>query len=196
MLRRTKGRLLITLLVITGFAGTLNTSSISTNERKLSVSLMKEGKTELVQTVKGLTSRQFQIKVSPSQKSVKEIIFHITAFENDSWNILVSAMKSPSNHWKRRQIRLTDMQVMNFPCTEIIHPKTTPYTTAKEAIEVFKITRMEHIKYLKETTEDLRNHVIQMPFGWIDAYQLSLLIGAHSLQHSREIGKIKAPPGK
>jgi hypothetical protein len=177
--------------VTTGFAGTLNTSVISTNERKLSVTLMKEGKAELLQQVKGITTRQFNFKTSPTQASLKELVFHITAFENETWNLLESAMKAPSNPSKRRIIRLSDVEVMNLPCPGIYPIKNPPFQTAKEAIEVFRITRMEHIRYMKETTEDMRNHVIEMPFGWIDAYQLSLMMAAHSKRHSREISEKK-----
>jgi len=44
MLKRTKGLLLIALLVITGLAGTLKDSTISQKERKSAINLAKEVK--------------------------------------------------------------------------------------------------------------------------------------------------------
>ena len=42
MLKRTTGRFLITLLVITGLAGTVNDNTLSKTERKYAMSLMKD----------------------------------------------------------------------------------------------------------------------------------------------------------
>lgn len=44
MLQRTNGRLLITLLVVTGLAGTLNNNSVSQQERKVVLEQLKTGK--------------------------------------------------------------------------------------------------------------------------------------------------------
>jgi len=53
MLKRTKGLLLLTLLVITGLAGTLKDSIISQKERKSAISLMKDTKADVIKSVKG-----------------------------------------------------------------------------------------------------------------------------------------------
>jgi len=59
-------------------------------------------------------------------------------------------------------------------------------------MESFATDRANHIKYIKGTTEDLRNHVIQMPFGWIDAYQLCLMISSGTDRYMEQIEQIKA----
>jgi hypothetical protein len=40
----------------------------------------------------------------------------------------------------------------------------------------------------------LRNHVASSPIGTYDAYQLILLIGAHSNRHTQQIEEVKADP--
>ena len=112
-------------------------------------------------------------------------------------------MKMPANPEKRSEIKMTDQQLIDrissrenkVKTSKTLEPENTPYTSLRDALESFKITRLNHIKYLRETTEDMRNHVIQMPFGWIDAYQLSLMIAAHSLRHKKQIDELKALPG-
>jgi hypothetical protein len=66
-----------------------------------------------------------------------------------------------------------------------------PFKNVDEAITAFKSLRAEHIKYMKTTTEDLRNHVAQLPIGWVDCYQLCLFISAHSNYHMQQIEQAK-----
>ena len=59
MLKRTKGLLLLSLLVITGLAGALNDTAISSKERKLSASLMKDTKNDLIPSTALIPSLRF-----------------------------------------------------------------------------------------------------------------------------------------
>ena len=58
MLQRTNGRLLITLLVVTGLAGTLNNNSVSQQERKVVLEQLKTGKKDLLNEIKDLSDKQ------------------------------------------------------------------------------------------------------------------------------------------
>ncbi|HEX7845021.1 MAG TPA: DinB family protein [Chitinophagaceae bacterium] len=202
MLKRTKGRLLLTLLVITGLAGTIDNSVISGKERKVSVSLLKETKTDLSKAIKGLSEAQLNYKASPDRWSVRECVYHIAISEKNIWGLMEATMKAPANEEKRSEIKVTDEQFINMmknrtnkvKTSETFEPKNTPYKSLDEALSDFKSNRAEHIKYIKSTTEDLRNHVAQLPFGWVDAYQLILMVGAHSDRHIQQINEVKADP--
>jgi len=78
---------------------------------------------------------------------------------------------------------------------EPFQPKNIKYQSLEEAIADFKTNRMTHIRYMKTSTEDLRNHVVQMPFGWIDCYQLYLMIAAHSNRHTQQMQEVIAGSG-
>jgi hypothetical protein len=54
--------------------------------------------------------------------------------------------------------------------------------------------RDHHIKYIRTSTEDLRNHVVKTAAGWIDCYQYYLLIADRSSYFADLINKIKASP--
>ena len=69
MIKRTTGRLLLTLLVTTGLAGTLNNSSLSQKERKQAINLIKSSRKEVLNSMGGLSSRQLKFK--PSSKELK-----------------------------------------------------------------------------------------------------------------------------
>ncbi len=196
------GRSLLALLVITGLAGTINDYSVSKVERKYALTLMKETYKDALKATKGLSEEQLNFRAAPEKWSVKECFYHIAATEKGLWGMLESAMKAPANPEKRSEIKVTDEQFVNmikdrttkFQAPEPFQPKNISYKSLAEAADDFKINRTAHIKYMKTSTEDMRNHVVQMPFGWIDCYQLYLMIGAHSNRHTQQMNEVKANP--
>lgn len=203
MIKRTMGRSLLTLLVITGLAGTINDSSLSKKERKLGIFLLKDTRDDAIKNCADLSAIQLNYKASPDQWSVKECMYHIAGAEKLLWTLFENTMKLPGNPEKRVEIKVTDEQVIKMiedrsiklQAPEPIQPKNTGFTSIDEAVMDFKKSRGEHIKYLKNTTEDLRNHVVQMPFGYIDCYQLLLFIAAHNNRHTQQMNEVKAHTG-
>jgi hypothetical protein len=203
MLKRTLGLSFLAFLVITGLAGTLQNSSISKQERKTAISLMKDTRAEVLKSIKGLSETQLNYKAVPDNWSVKECMYHIAISEKNLWDALEGAMKTPANPEKRSEIKMTDDQLIammknrgfKVKTVEPFEPKNTPYKSLDEAIEDFKRRRADHIKYMKSTTEDLRNHVIQMPFGWLDCYQLCLMMASHTNRHMQQIEEVKMDAG-
>ncbi|HEX6191065.1 MAG TPA: DinB family protein [Chitinophagaceae bacterium] len=203
MLKRTKGLLLLSLLVVTGLAGALNDPAITSRERKVSANLMKETKAELIKSVKGLSEAQLNYKPAADRWSVKECAYHLAVTEKALWQLLEMTMKAPANPEKRAEIKVTDEDLVKMvedrsekrKTSEMLEPKNAAFKSLDEAMTEFKTLRTDHIKYIKTTTEDLRNHVAQMPFGWIDCYQLTLMISAHTNRHTKQLNEVKADPG-
>ncbi len=203
MIKRTMGRSLLTLLVITGLAGTINDNSLSKKERKFGVSLLKETRDEAINATKGLSDAQLNYKAAPEKWSVKECFYHIAGAEKLLWTMFEGTMKAPANPEKRSEIKVTDEQVVKMiqdrtskaQAPEPIQPKNTGFASLEAAVEDFKKSRGEHIKYLKNSTEDLRNHVVQFPFGYIDCYQFLLFMSAHSNRHTQQMNEVKATSG-
>lgn len=202
MLKRTKGRLLLTLLVITGLAGTLKDTSLSHKERKSAMALMKDTRMAALKSVKGLSNSQLNFKASPDRWSIKECIYHIAVSEKNLWDVMETSLKGPVNPEKRAAIKMTDEQLIKMmedrsftgKTIEPPEPKNTSYKTLDDAVDAFKSKRLDHIKYIKTTTEDLRNHVVQMPFGYLDCYQLCLVMASHCDRHRQQIEEVKADP--
>jgi hypothetical protein len=202
-MRRSKyGYLLLALLVITGLAGTLTSTSLTSKERKFAANQLKDTKSDFLKSVRGLSQSQLDFKASPDKWSIKECSYHIAIAERNLWQMLDVALKQPANPEKRSEIKMTDDQVIKmlvdrsrkFKTSETFEPKNTPFKSLDEALESFKELRTEHIKYMKTTTEDLRNHVAQLPVGWIDCYQICLFMSAHSNRHTQQIEEVKADP--
>jgi hypothetical protein len=203
MLNRTKGRFLLTLLVITGMAGTLKDATLTPSERKFALTELKDTKNDLLKSVKGLSDAQLNYKASPDRWSIKECFYHITLSEKALWNQLSVAMKESPKPDQRGEIKVSDEDIVKMvedrsqkvQTIDPLKPNQANWENLTEAMAAFKAARAEHIKYAKSTTEDLRNHIIQLPFGKVDAYQFILFVSAHSNRHMQQIDEVKADPG-
>jgi hypothetical protein len=198
-MRRSKyGYLLLALLVITGLAGTVTSTSITSKERKVIIGYFKDTKTDVLKTVKELSEAQLNYTVANNESSIRDCIFHIAASEKNLWSLIQTALDQPANPERRSEIRWTDKQIINGAIDvekEIGSKKFYyKYKTVEGALESFKATRVEHIKYMKGTTEDLRNHVVQTTFGFLDCYQLCLVISLLDNKYLQQIEEIKANP--
>jgi hypothetical protein len=197
MLKRTTGRFLLTLLVITGLAGTLNNSSLSQKERKQAINLIKSSKNEVLSSIEGLSPRQIKYKPSPKELSIGELIMIMTAVEKSCSEQIKNAMAQPANSENRLKITLTDDQLlannnsafckMDFPAD-----KKLMFKDPEKAYKKFTDLRNEHIKYIRTSTEDLRNHVVKTSAGWIDCYQYYLLIAEQSSYFAEKINTIRS----
>jgi DinB family protein len=202
MRRSNYGYLLLALLVITGLAGTVTSTSITSKERKFAATHLKDTKVDVLKSIKGLSQAQLDFKTKPDKWSIRESVYHIAVSEGTLWQLLQTTMKQPANPERRSDIKLTDDQVISmtedrgrkFRITQNLDPKNTTYKNLDEALESFKSVRMEHIKYMKSTTEDLRNHIAQLPLGWVDCYQICLFMSAHSNRLMQQIEELKAAP--
>ena len=198
MRRKKTGYILLALLVITGLAGTIS-GSISGKERRIALNLMKSTKADVLLSLKGLSGKQLNFKAAPDKWSAKECLYHIAVSENTLWQWLETSLQSPANPEKRSEIKLTDEQVIEvmedrshkIKTNISLEPKNTPYKSFVQALDDFKKKRAAHIEYIKSTTEDLRDHIVQTPFGWVDCYQLCLMIASHSNRHMNQINETK-----
>ena len=202
MHKRTKGYTLLLLLVLTGLAGRLSTTTITSKERRFLIEELKESKTGVQKSVKGLKEEHLNFKASPENWSIKECLQHIALAENNLWIIADAALKKTANPEKKTEIKITDHQVLNmltsrdkkFQAPESFKPIKSNWKTTDETLDAFKDKRTDLIKYAKTTTDDMRNHVLQMPVGHIDAYQMLLYISAHTKRHTLQIEEVKANP--
>lgn len=202
MLKRTKGYILLTLLVITGFASQTPRDTLTGKERKELVSNLKDSKEAFLKSITGLSPAQLNFKAAPDKWSIKECIYHIALSEKGLWSMTDAILKQPLNPEKQSQIKQTDADLVAFmgnraqkvQAPESFRPEEAKWTTMNEALDAFKKSRTNLIKYVKTTTDDARNHVAQTSFGYVDAYQLMLMIATHSARHTQQIEEVKAYP--
>lgn len=203
MLKRTIGRSLLALLVITGLAGTIKDNSISKKERKHGLGMLKDTRDDAIDACKNLSEAQLNFKAGPDRWSMKECMYHIAGAEKLLWGLFEASMKEPATPERRSEIKVTDEQIVQMvqdrskkaTAPEPIQPKNTGYNSLEDALEDFKKNRNDHIRYLRHSTEDLRNHIIKLPFTTIDGYQFLLFMAAHSNRHTQQMNEVKAATG-
>jgi hypothetical protein len=199
MIKRTTGRLLLTLLVITGLAGTLNNSSLSQKERKQAINLIKNSRKEVLNSIEGLSARQLKYKPSAKEPSIGELIMTMALKEKRCSDQIKAFMENPANSENRLKIALTDEQLLSndnysFCKMEEKTNNTSTWKDPAEAIKKFTALQNDHIKYIRTSTEDLRNHVIKTSAGWIDCYQYYLLLADQNNYFAEKINKIRSSP--
>ena len=201
--RKTYNYLLLLFIVFSGLAGTPTDDVLSKKERKFAAEHMKSTKTELQDAIKGLSATQLTHKVKADKWSVQECVYHIAISEKTLWTMLEKSMKAGPTPEKKKDLKVTDEQVIKMTEDRTnkvktfspLEPQNTPYKSLDEAMNDFKTARAAHIKYIKATSEDLRNHFVQMPFGLLDCYQLCLLISSHTDRHVQQLNEVKADAG-
>ena len=190
-------------LAILGLACIPATNTISKKERDFAIKLLKDTQLDVISKVKGLSDDQLKYKPAPDRWSVEECLKHIAVTEQSLWKMTDGAIKQTANPDKRSEIKNTDEQLIQMmenrtqkvKTSDQFKPENTPFTSADDALNSFKINRAKLIAYVKTTQDDLRNHVATLPFGQFDSYQMILFIAAHSNRHAQQIEEVKNDPG-
>ena len=195
MLKRTKGRILLSLLVFTGFAGTLRNSTLTSQERKFVTSNFKDTRTELLKTIKSLSARQLNYKKAAGQVSVKECFYQLVSTEEYLWKKFDASMALPATPERRVDAIFEDKEVQKYVYNLEINLPSNNWESINKAVSTFKILRTKRLKYLRTTTSDIRNHYTQLPLGWIDNYQLIILIQSNADRYFQKLNAIMNQTG-
>lgn len=200
MHKRNYGYILLTLLVITGFGSQVYNVTISQKERTFLHSDLKSTKKQFFESVKGLSTAQLNFKATPDSWSVSDCIIHLAISEDEIWQMADKALKLPANPEKRSLIKLSDDELLKMArdrskkgkAPEVLQPSRSSWKDSDEALSAFKDRRTALMKYVKTTTHDMRNHVVETMS--MDSYQVLLLISAHTDRHTQQINEIKSHP--
>lgn len=187
----------MSLLAIIGFAAQ---AQLTKAERKMVTKHLQSTLKTLQKTVKGLTPEQMDFKPGDGQWSIKECVYHIALSETNLWAWMQGVLTAPANPDKRSEIKMTDEQLIatissrerKVKTFENFEPKNAKWASGDDALTFINTERRSHIAAIKTSSSDFRNHVtLESPLGAIDAYQLVLLMSAHTIRHSKQIQEIK-----
>jgi hypothetical protein len=193
-------KLLYLGLAFTVFSFISADKTLTEKERKMATDFLKQTESGVEKAIAGLSADQLAFQENDSSWSVDGCVKHIAITEQLIWSVVEKAVNSPANPEKRANIKASDEEVIRMledrshkvKTQETMKPENTPFTSTDEALESFKTNREKLIEYVNSTKDDLRNHVIELPFGSFDAYQMILFIGAHSNRHTQQINEVKS----
>jgi hypothetical protein len=176
---------------------------LTPEEREAALKSLQATHDAFLQSIAGLSEKQWRFKPAPDRWSVAEVSEHITVTENMIFGMIQSKiMTGPATPEKRSEVKVTDDQILKmvpdrthkFQAPEPLKP-TNRWATEADQTKAFEEARQKTMDYVRTTNDDLRDHFGPHPvIGEMDAYQWILLISAHSERHTKQIEEVKADP--
>ena len=178
----------------------INYKEITKAERKFAVDHLNKTRTDLMDAVKGLSEAQLNFKADTGRWSVLECVKHITLTSAGIYDMMQGTLKMPNDSGLKASvsdeqfIKMIEDRSHKAQAAEPFKPVHSTYKNLDETLKAFNEGRNSLITYVNTTDDDLRNHMAKLPFGNADAYQIILLISAHTNRHTQQINEVKADP--
>lgn len=178
----------------------VNKAELTEAERKFAVDHLIKTRDDLINAVKGLSDAQLNFKPAPDRWSVLECVQHIALTSQGLLGFEQQTLQVPNDSAFKPTV--TDEQFITMvedrshkaEAAEPFKPVHSPYKTLDETLDAFNAGRDSLINYVQTTHDDLRGHIAELPFAKVDAYQIILLISAHTNRHTQQLNEVKANP--
>lgn len=197
-MRTLKCFLLLLALTAMSFA---SDSTLTKEERSAATKILEETRDALLKKVKNLSTVQLNFKATPESWSIAECVEHIAISETNIFGFSQLSLKEAADPSKRSEVKFSDDAVVNMIADRSTKVKASePFTPSGKfgsfegSLKEFTEKRNNNIKYVKTTSDDLRNHYNDFPFGKLDAYQTILFMAGHSKRHTAQIDEILSNP--
>ena len=191
------------ILLIAAISSLAQTTTLSAEEREAALKHLQATHDAFLQSISGLSEKQWKFKPAPDRWSVAEVAEHIAVSESAILGLVQKQfLASPAAPDKRAEVKGKDELILTAvpdrshkaQAPEFLKP-TNRWATQAELTKAFEDERKTTMDYVKTTNDDLRDHFGPHPvFGTLDAYQWILLISAHSERHTKQIAEVKADP--
>lgn len=176
-----------------------DTGRITDAERAFLVDQLETTKTNVLESIAGLTPAQWTFKAGPDRWSVQQCAEHIVLAEGFIFEGSQKLLATPAVPRPEKSNAEVDKMLVagvtsrdqKLHAPEPLVP-SGKFATPADAAKAFVEARDKSIAYAKTTDADLRVHVGPTPAGPLDAYQLLLLMAAHSARHTAQIREVEA----
>lgn len=176
--------------------------TLTDKERKDAIDQLAQTEQGVFNSLKGLSDAQLNFKPAPDRWSISDCVKHIATTEKALWQMTDAALKQPADAAKRSAVKVTDdqlLQMMENRTQKIktspqLEPQNSPFKSCPDALSSFYDSRKMLSDFVATTSEDMRDHVVTLPFGSFDSYQMILFIAGHSNRHTQQIEEVKADP--
>jgi hypothetical protein len=201
----TLGRLLLPFcaLVAMAQAPAEKGRPMTPEERKFLVAQLEHSRDLLQAATRGIAPAQANYKAGPDRWSILECVEHLALNEPFLFGFTMNVLKSPPQPVKDpAELKAADEKVLKgiadrsqkAQAPEPARP-TGKYTNLTAALEAYTTARAKTIEYAQTTQDDVRSHTFQLGPSTMDAYELLLMLAAHTERHTAQINEVKASPG-
>lgn len=176
----------------------INSNELTDAERKFAVDHLNKTRADLIASVQGLSDAQLNFKTAPDRWSVLECVQHITLASQGLFGLVQQTAKTPNDSNFKSGVTdsmfivMVENRTQKAQAPEPFKPVHSPYKDLDETLKAFNAGRDSLINYVQTTNDDLRAHVTNLGFAKVDAYQVILLISAHTNRHMQQLDEVKA----
>jgi uncharacterized damage-inducible protein DinB len=192
--------MLLLLMAVSAWAQTAP-ATLTPEERESALKSFQATHDAFLNSIAGLSQKQWTFKPAPDRWSVAEVAEHITVSESSILGLVQKQIvTSPATPEKREQVKGKDEIVLQkvpdrshkAQAPEFLRP-TGRWATEADLTKAFEESRKATMDYVRTTNDGLRDHFFDHPvLGTMDGYQWLLLISAHSARHTAQIEEVKA----
>jgi hypothetical protein len=176
------------------------------DERQLVLDQLASSESRLLALLDGLTPAQGSFRETTERWSIAENIEHLAVFEDFIRQAIATALTTtpaePPGPARLAAVAAKDPLVLSvadvrnatFNARDATRP-TGRWPDPAALVAHLRATRARTLAFAAETDADLRYHFFaHIAFGDLDCYQWLLLLGHHTLRHTRQIEQIMAHP--
>ena len=200
MFKRTWGYFLLIMLVLTGLAGRLHSDSIPGKERRYLVNDLKITRADLIQSIKGLSSRQYNYRPAKGACSIRDYIYYLASAQDHLWRISKKVLEQRTGIRQKNESGIADKGLpflkmdRSIEESELLSSKSIHFKNVNQAIELFKNVRDDQLRYVKTTTDNPKHYTVQTTNGYLDIFQVILLTSDYTRKAKDQIEQLKQHP--
>lgn len=177
--------------------------ALTPEERSYLVDQLGKSKQAFIGSIQGLTEAQWTYKAAPEKWSIKDCAEHLILAEDFIFAGSQKMLQAPAQPRPATSTPEHDREIFAM-VQDRSHKATAPepikptgqWSTVDDAIAEFTKRRERNISYVRDTNDELRTHSSSdTPLGTMDAYQVLVLMAAHTLRHTAQIQEVKTSPG-
>ena len=179
-------------------------SHMTADERTKVLDWLEDSRRQFLASIDGVTDAQWKWKPAAERWSVGEVVEHIVLAEAGQFAKVKAALAAPpASDWEAKTKGKTEMILMvmaprlgKAQSPEPLVPSGS--MTRAQARERFESQRVEILRFAKENTDALKEHLAEHPmpvFNPLNAYQWLIYIPLHNLRHEKQIAEVKATAG-
>jgi hypothetical protein len=199
MFRRTRGYVVLTLLIVTGLASQVYSPTISSSERHVVMTQLKDCRRNFVSATSGLSPAQLNYTPAGG-RSIRQLCTQIEDYNNEIWSNAEASLQTPKDEHclaGKSCCRFIPSEKQQSTCKKTCSQSSAHHASWPKGgniTDCIKMSQAGLIKYARTTTEDLHGHILDTKNGRMDIYQALLAISSNTNDLVAAINKVKANP--
>ncbi len=177
----------------------LSAETMTKGERDRAMSELHASRKLFLDAVAGLSPTQLEFKAAEGKWSIADIAEHLALTEELLFGVYKQAVAGPADSSKKaamtdeellKAIRSRDQKVQ---APEPAVPKRS-FSSVAAAVNAFRERRDRNIQFVETNQDDGVRQKILPNFG-MDAYQVFLLLAAHTQRHVEQLREVQSAAG-